>query len=817
MADDDAYPTAASLPFPFPPYPQQLELMDCLLQGLRKPHNVLFLESPTGTGKSLSLATASLAWLRYMERQDRKAKAPTKSSSPTSGLDWLDDWVSPDDRQAEEDAQCARDQAVEAREKLESELRKLRGRNRVQQLQMAVTEAKQQQRKKRPREEVTAPPPSDLLDPCYDSDRAPVDEDATFQRKGPLSMHGKLLHGAYLDGSALGGPALGNVAPGAGVRKILYAARTHSQLSQFVSEVHRIDPTLRVIALGGRGVLCGNPSLQSKSEAARNDACLDMKESSCKCPLKSATETLALHLLTQPTDVEEAAELGKAAHTCAYYGSRQAVAAAQVVVVPYSILFSASTREAVGVSLKESLVIVDEAHNVPEALRAIHSCHLSLPMVEGSLHQLGAYVERYQSRLAGRHLFYLGQLRKVLLAFSKHLKKEETAAELQSPTAFLLDLKLGQVNLFKITRYLEKSRLAQKLRGFQPEETVLSKHVSAMSYTQTFLEKLSLTAGKVVTEKKELRYVLLDPAVCVKDLWKEAHGVALVGGTLRPFAHVATELLGDPATIEEARQADLENRRNEHQASVKTESEHLTTFTCGHVVDPSNVLLQCYTRGPSGSPLDLRFSTRSNDTTLDEVGRTILELCRHIPCGVVVFLPSYSYEATLVRRWKATGLWTELAQLKKLHREPTSSKTVDVSLSAYAFDATQGALLLSVMGGKLSEGINFANDMARGVLVVGLPYADPNDPVLREKMAGNNQEYYQTLCLRSVNQSVGRAIRHAKDYAVIGLLDGRYTQKRIWKDLPGWLRQSGNPKKTDWKEHLQDIGSFFSRTRPHND
>jgi chromosome transmission fidelity protein 1 len=65
--------------------------------------------------------------------------------------------------------------------------------------------------------------------------------------------------------------------------------------------------------------------------------------------------------------------------------------------------------------------------------------------------------------------------------------------------------------------------------------------------------------------------------------------------------------------------------------------------------------------------------------------------------------------------------------------EPKSSQQVEETLTAYAKDAkNHGALLLSVIGGKMSEGINFADDMARCVVVVGLPYPDCTDPVLNE-------------------------------------------------------------------------------------
>lgn len=37
----------------------------------------------------------------------------------------------------------------------------------------------------------------------------------------------------------------------------------------------------------------------------------------------------------------------------------------------------------------------------------------------------------------------------------------------------------------------------------------------------------------------------------------------------------------------------------------------------------------------------------------------------------------------------------------------------------------------------------------------------------------SGRSYYQTLCMRAVNQSIGRAIRHANDWAAIVLVDRR--------------------------------------------
>lgn len=556
--------------------------------------------------------------------------------------------------------------------------------------------------------------------------------------------------------------------------------------------------------------------------------------------------------MTEPTDIEEAAALGQSSQVCAYYATRQSLAAAQVVVLPYSMLLSSCTREAIGLSLRESLVIVDEAHNLPEALRSIHSSRLTLPVVHAALGQLGRYVEKYQDRLAGRNLFYLGQLRKTLLSFQKHLRKPapKNREMMISVEDFLLKLKLQNTNFYKLLRYLQTSRLSQKLLGFMnhevnqddtkpeqegdpSEEQHLSKYVSAMSIVETFLEKLTSTVdeGKIVTDDSSkskvpgFRYVLLDPATFLAPILNEAHAVALVGGTLRPFGHVAAELIADTAIQENASKADEALNRNPVlDGSYRLISDQFAAFSCSHVVSPDNILLKCVSRGPTGRKLDFRHANRTTDSIVDELGQILYRTMKSVPYGgIVVFLPSYSYEAHIIRRWKQQGLWKDMQRWATVFREPKNSRDVDRTLKDYTACASKGALLLSVIGGKMSEGINFADDMARCVIIVGLPYPDITDPELQEKMAAldrspssglTGKSYYQNLCIRAVNQSVGRAIRHANDYAAIMLLDERYsTDSRVWKALPAWLTSSGKSS-SSFPDCEKAVNEFFAkRTR----
>lgn len=49
-------------------------------------------------------------------------------------------------------------------------------------------------------------------------------------------------------------------------------------------------------------------------------------------------------------------------------------------------------------------------------------------------------------------------------------------------------------------------------------------------------------------------------------------------------------------------------------------------------------------------------------------------------------------------------------------------------------------------------------------------------------------ELYINLCMKAVNQSIGRAVRHQNDFAALILLDRRYARPEIKQRLPGWIR-----------------------------
>ena len=77
------------------------------------------------------------------------------------------------------------------------------------------------------------------------------------------------------------------------------------------------------------------------------------------------------------------------------------------------------------------------------------------------------------------------------------------------------------------------------------------------------------------------------------------------------------------------------------------------------------------------------------------------------------------------------------------------------------------------------------------------------------------RRYYEDLCLKAVNQSIGRAIRHKNDYAALLLVDQRYATERIASKLPGWIRERTRNAET-FGVVQQQLGAFF-RARAKDD
>lgn len=214
---------------------------------------------------------------------------------------------------------------------------------------------------------------------------------------------------------------------------------------------------------------------------------------------------------------------------------------------------------------------------------------------------------------------------------------------------------------------------------------------------------------------------------------------------------------------------------------------------------------------------------------MQELAVTIQNLCSIVPGGIVCFFTSYDNLNRFHSYANEKKIIAAIKQKKEVFLEPREASKIDIILERYgnviketknrSYGQT-GAIIFSVIGGKLSEGMNFSDDLGRCVIVCGLPYPNKFNIELIEKMkfmsktisSSAGVEYYENLCMKAVNQSIGRSIRHVNDYAAVLLLDKRYHKTKISTSLPPWIQCCLKEFHTYREAHAQ-VTKFFKDKR----
>ncbi|KAJ5767938.1 hypothetical protein N7533_000521 [Penicillium manginii] len=799
---------------PFTPYEIQLQFMQALY-GCLEDGKVAVFESPTagaGTGKSLSLICGSLTWLRDHKRQafqETLDQAACDDDEP----EWMIEFAKRDSRRT----------IAEKRQQFESRLAKIKqDEERLKQKQKQAQDTQERPRKKQRLEEPAAKsaPDDDEQFVLDDYDSETDERQKTSQSAGVdgLSASTLALLEKYKGQFTSQKPEQDDEDDSV---KIFYCSRTHSQLSQFAGELRRVafpssipsDPEaegkddlsleerVKHLSLGSRKNLCINPKVQALGNStAINERCLDLQQPGVaaekKCSFLPSKDDEALmlefrdHTLATVKDIEDIGKVGQQVGICPYYASRSVIKHSEIVTLPYPLLLQRSAREALNLSVKGHVVIIDEAHNLMDAIAGIHSVSVSLSQLETATTQLTTYARKFKTRLKGKNRSYLAQVIRLVGSIAGYLRGIAQTA-----------LKGG---------YLQESKLARKVDGYVESESTQEGQgqgqgqgsrtrdrttVPVLFHIQSFLLPLMNPSeeGRLFYQKGQdgvlLKYMLLDPTNHFREIVEDARAVILAGGTMSPMTDYMNHLFS------------------------YVPPERLDTFSYGHVIPSKNLVAQSLTKGLLGSEFDFTYEARGSEKMITDLGRTIATLCQVIPDGVVAFFPSFDYLSQVVNVWKkpipnGNGQTTfSLIEKKKkvMYESREAVTTTDTLLQEYteAIESGSGALLLSVVGGKLSEGINFSDKLGRGVFIIGLPFPNIRSAVWQAKINTRDQsrrkkarataagkDFYENACMRAVNQCIGRAIRHVNDYAAIVMIDRRYETPRIQGKLPGWIQGS---------------------------
>lgn len=581
--------------FPFKPYEIQRSFMKSLYQVLANEKIGIF-ESPTGTGKSLSLLCATF---KFIQDHDEQTENDLRSSienlnseilSLLSFVDESDDWIS---------TQYEMNQKKQQLFELEARLTEIRDyRQKIEGIRSKIHE-----------NEKTFTKRQKVLDDKTSDDRL-LDAEEESEEKDDFLL--PEIESESEDDCEIKEKSFRTL-------QVFFCSRTHSQLTQLVGEVKSTSygKDVRSVSLASRQSYCINASVKKlRNNAMINEQCLELQKSKAKstkkddeknvtksqklsnksCPFfKKNLEKLRNLSLTKVMDIEELVKVGVQEKSCPYYSSRAAVSDSQLIFVPYQILFNKSTREQCGIELKDSIVIIDEAHNLIDAITQIHTASVTLNDLKTCHKQMINYKMKYVKRFASKNLLKFNQLTFITKQLVKFLEVHGKAFKAFELHEVLSETSIYNINLVEILKFCEQTRFAQKIHGFskvhakmemeqktaenvrknatknlllelqeKPKKNKLKEALDEAENQENpsesrtnfiriviqFLECLLQRneGGKILvnydetTKESSMKFLLLDPSTPFEDIIRDCRSIVLAGGTMKPVDELVGQL-----------------------------------------------------------------------------------------------------------------------------------------------------------------------------------------------------------------------------------------------------------------------------------
>ncbi len=442
-----------------------------------------------------------------------------------------------------------------------------------------------------------------------------------------------------------------------------------------------------------------------------------------------------------------AAELKALCHDEVQCPHRVALEAAQecdVLVCDYNYLFtpwSDVVWERIQRPLDEVLLIVDEAHNLPDRIRLAASPTLSLQRVHEA--------QREADRALRAQLSILERL-------VDNLTGHEGEKEIDGGSVSrMLDAALKQklTDLDGFLRKLERSAQQRLQRG---KPTRMGDVAEFLNHWRFLKEggDLRLAHGGDKPWQRKLSLRLLDPSVVSAPVFHAVRASVLMSGTLRPRSFYR-DLLG-----------------------LEAEKSHKTTYSSPF--PPENRLLLCV------DDVSTLYRNRG-DPLYHKLAASLTAVAQATPGNVAAFFPSYALRDDVASRLGDHG---KVLLLEERGASPAKRTALLGKLQQ------RDAMLLAVMGGIFGEGVDYPGNLLSTVAVVGVPVPPPSLEQKKleeyfERKFGDGKGRRYALTFPSVNrvlQAAGRCIRSETDRGVVLLYDNRLGHRPYRRFLPKEMR-----------------------------
>ncbi|RZC33001.1 DEAD 2 domain containing protein [Asbolus verrucosus] len=213
------------------------------------------------------------------------------------------------------------------------------------------------------------------------------------------------------------------------VPTIIYASRTHSQLRQAMQEMKRTAYNhMKACVLGSREQMCINQEVIDEKDKSHKINLCRLKVKKKQCTYFNGVERglenpdiLTLNII----DMEDIVELGRCHDFCPYYMAKELKLNADIVFMPYNYLLDPRTTKTLGVQFLNSVVILDEAHNIEKVCEDATSAQIKSTDITPCIQDITAIIDV----LLGGHVpvdeeidFTLQQLRQLNEIFFKFKK-----------------------------------------------------------------------------------------------------------------------------------------------------------------------------------------------------------------------------------------------------------------------------------------------------------------------------------------------------------------------------------------------------------
>ena len=445
---------------------------------------------------------------------------------------------------------------------------------------------------------------------------------------------------------------------------------------------------------------------------------------------------------------------------------------ADAIVADYNYVFepAAAMRHLVGEELKDVILLVDEAHNLPDRARKIFSPELLEEDFRALLNRLilqpGALFASLCDSIEG--------ILDLLHETASELPEDGDAiAETLPPADALHALRADwEPRLLAYLAWKRDTKLAL------PDDPVMDAHYAL----QRFAAVLNLWGPDFtcVVERRaagiRLALVCLDPARALAPIFSSASSTVLLSATLTP-----------PEAFE--RVLGLERGRT-------------SSLSLPPPFPPENRKVMILPQ--------VRTTYKAREENYGRIAKLVAEMAEAHPGNALVLFPSYRFLADVASMMPPTRarLLVQRADLSDFERQQI--------FQALAAPPPGGILLFAVSGGMYAEGVDYPGELLSAVFVVSpaLPQVSFERELLRryfeeQEEAGFEYAYLQPGMTRVV-QAAGRLIRSETDRGVIALICRRFLEKPYARYLPrDWYEETPRELVTD--RPADEIREFFAR------